>query len=337
MILDRRQLLTYGAALAGASSLAGLPRHVLAAPQYWDMADEYGEAALTGKASKYFVQLVNERIGDELSITYHGGGALGLKSVDHFDAVEDGAVPIAVTLATQLGGIDPLFDMTSLPFLVQTPQEAYQLWRAAKAEYARIFDDHGMVLLWAMPNPPSGIHARRPIDQPSALDGLRIRTYDANGTRTLAAAGASPLQISWSDLIPQLSTGGIDAVLTSADGGVQLSIWDYLSDFTELNYAMALFVTHVNKDSFMALSEEAQQALHAISDEVDAYNWEIMQATVEESYRIMGENGMTITRNPPQAVFDRLQDAAAEVRSAWLDKVGERGEKILAEFESRKG
>ncbi|WEX11043.1 TRAP transporter substrate-binding protein [Chelativorans sp. AA-79] len=334
MKISRRTLLQMGSGLAAGSALAGMGGTGFAqTPQRWDMADEYGENALTGKASLYFIDELKKRIGDELDITYHGGGALGYRSVDHFDAVEDGAVPLAVTLATQLGGIDPLFDLTSLPFLVPTPDEAMRLWRIAKPEYARIFDEHNMVLLWAMPNPPSGIHGKRPIDAPDALKGLRIRTYDVNGTQTLVNAGAAPLQISWSDLVPQLSTGGIDAVLSSADGGVQLSIWDYLTDFTELNYAMGLFMAHVNKDAYESLSDSAKQAIQEVSDLTDEFNWKAMVATIEDSYGIMREHGMTVTQNPPAEVFDHLKAAGEGVHAAWVERVGDRGKAILDEFE----
>lgn len=335
MNLTRRKLLQIGSGLAAGSALAGLPGFALA-QQRWDMADEYGANALTGKASLYFIEELKKRIGDELDITYHGGGALGYRSVDHFDAVEDGAVPMAVTLATQLGGIDPLFDLTSLPFLVPTPEEAMRLWRIAKPEYAKIFEEHNMVLLWAMPNPPSGIHAKRPIDSPEALQDLRIRTYDVNGTQTLINAGAAPLQISWSDLVPQLSTGGIDSVLTSADGGVQLSIWDYLTDFTELNYAMGLFMAHVNRDAYESLSESARKAIQEVSELADEFNWKAMVATIEESYDLMRENGMTITQNPPAEVFDHLKAAGNKVHAEWIERVGERGQAILDAFESGK-
>lgn len=305
----------------------------------WDMADEYGEQALTGQAATFCLEQVESRVGDVLDITYHGGGALGYNSSDHFDAVQDGAVQSAVTLLTQLGGIDPLFNLSSLPFIVNTPEQAYELWQIARPEYERVFEDNNMVLLWAMPNPPSGIHARTPITSAEALEGLRIRTYDVNGTETLIAAGAAPLQIAWSDLVPQLSTGGIDAVLTSADGGKQLSVWDYVSDFTELNYAMGLFVAHVNRDAFDDLPAEAQAALIDTIEICDAHNWQIMQETIAESYAIMRENGMAVTLDDdvPQAVFDLLQDAGGQVRDAWVAETGERAVRILEEFNASGG
>lgn len=331
MTLSRRNFLQTATATG---ALAAFGRPVLAQGIAWDMADEYGEQALSGKASKFFIAQLEEKIGDALKITYQGGGALGYKSVDHFDAVQDGAVQAAVTLATQLGGIDPLFNLSSLPFIASSPEEAYLLWKAARDEYAKIFEDNGMVLLWAMPNPPSGINAPTPITSKDSLARLRIRTYDVNGTETMMNAGAAPLQVAWSDLIPQLSTGGIDAVLTSADGAMQLSLWDYVSDFTELNYAMGLFMCHVNKDEFDALPEEVQTALVEVIDACDEYNWSIMRDSIQTAYDVMSNNGMTITYDDdvPAEVFDFLKEAGGKVKDAWLVETGARGEAVLAKF-----
>lgn len=334
MTVSRRTFLHLTAA-AAALSATGSP--ALAAAR-WDMADEYGAQALSGKAANFFLAELEKKVGDALVITYQGGGALGYKSVDHFDAVQDGAVQAAVTLVTQLGGIDPFFNLSSLPFIASTPEEAYLLWQAARDEYAKIFADNGMVLLWAMPNPPSGVSAPRPITSVDALDGLRIRTYDVNGTQTMMNAGAAPLQVAWSDLIPQLSTGGIDAVLTSADGAMQLSLWDYVSDYTELNYAMGLFMCHVNKDEFDALPEDVQAAMLDVVDACDEYNWKIMRESIDAAYAVMEENGMTITRDDdvPAEVFAFLQEAADKVKADWLAQTGDRGAAVLARFEELK-
>ncbi|MBN9890294.1 TRAP transporter substrate-binding protein [Salipiger abyssi] len=328
---------TFMCTAAATGALAALSRPAFANVR-WDMSDEYGATSLSGQACNFFVDEVSKKVGDALTINYQGGGALGYKSVDHFDAVQDGGVQAAVTLMTQLGGIDPLFNLSSLPFIASSLDEAYLLWQAARDEYAAIFEENDMVLLWAMPNPPSGIHAHMPITSVDAVAGLRVRTYDVNGTQTLKNAGAAPLQVAWSDLIPQLSTGGLDAVLTSADGAVQLSIWDYLSDFTELNYAMGLFMCHVNKDAFDALPQEVQTAMLETTATCDAYNWDIVRASIGAAYKKMSENGMNITRDAdvPTEVFDHLKEAGMQVRETWLAETGERGERILARFEELK-
>lgn len=336
MTISRRKVLHLGIGLAAGSAFASLPGLANAAPLTWDMSDEYGGNAQTGIVAKFFVEELNKRIGDELEITYHGSKALGFNSVDHFDAVQFGAVPIAVTQTSQLGGLEPFFDLTSLPFLVKDLAEARTLWGVSKPEFARIFDANNMVVLYAQPNAPSGIWAKKPIDSVEALKGLRIRTYDANGTRTFAAAGAAPLQIAFSDLIPQLSTGGVDAVLTSAEGGIQLSAWDYLTDFTALNYAMALFMVHANKDSYNELSDTAKAAIEEVSALTEDFAWTLVTNSIEESYETARSHNMTVTDTPPREAFEHLQAAGAELKTAWLEKVGERGEQVLAAFEAAK-
>ncbi|MFV0386091.1 TRAP transporter substrate-binding protein [Paracoccus sp. (in: a-proteobacteria)] len=325
-------LQTRRAAAIGLALFAGAAQ---AEPAKWDFSDEYDLSGMTGQAANYCIGEIEKLAGDEIDITYQGGGALGFKSTDHFDAVQDGSVEAAVTLLTQLSGIDPVFNLSSIPFVANTPEQAYQLWQAARPEYEKIFADNNMVLLWALPNAPSGIHAKKAINSVDALKGLRIRTYDVNGTETLKEAGAAPLQIAWSDLVPQLSTGGVDAVLTSADGGKQLSIWDYVDHFTEVNYAMALFVAHVNKDAFDELPEKAQAALLDTIAACDTYNWALMEEARTSPYDTMREHGMTITLDDdvPPEVFETLGNAAAKVRDAWLAETGERGAAILAGFD----
>lgn len=312
-----------------------------AEPVKWDFSDEYGSKLtdLTYLAAKNCIAEVEKIAGNDIKFSYQGGGVLGLKSADHFEAVSTGIVQSAITLLTQLSGVDPLFNLSSIPFVASSPDEAYLLWQAAKPEYEKVFNDNNMILLWALPNAPSGIHAREPITSTDVIDGLRIRTYDKNGTDTLKAAGAAPLQVAWSDLVPQLSTGGIDAVLTSAEGGKSLSVWDYgVNNFTEINYAMALFVAHVNKDAFNSLSENAQSAILDTVDTCEKYNWNLMEEARIEHYPSMIKSGMTITLDDdvPQEVFDRLQTAAETVKQSWLEQVGVRGESVLKAFEASK-
>ena len=110
----------------------------------------------------------------------------------------------------------------------------------ARPHFERVFAKHDQILLYASPWPPSGIWAKQPVDNIGALKNLKIRTYDRNGTITLKAAGAAAVKLSWADVVPQLGTGGIQAVLTSAEGGVNAKFWEHLDHFTEINYAMPL-------------------------------------------------------------------------------------------------
>lgn len=335
MAFTRRQVLKIGGGIAAGGAFMSLPAFGQAATK-WDLSDEYPITGFTGQVCAFFIDEMKKRVGDELEIIYHGSKELGFRSLDHFDAVQDGAVPIAITQTGQLGGVNPLFDLTALPFVVSSLDESRKLWEVTRPDFAKVFADANMVVLFAVPNAPNGIHAKFPIDSVDRLKGLRIRTYDAIGSKTFAEIGAAPLQIAFGDLVPQLSTGGVDAVLTSADGGVQLSIWDFLTDFTDLYYVMPLFMAHVNKDSYDALSDKARDAITEVTALTDDFAWSYVSGTLEKTFEILESHNYRINRNPPQEVLDTLRKAGSAAHEDWLSRMGPRGAEIMAAFDAAK-
>ena len=68
--------------------------------------------------------MLKEKSKGQIVITHHYGASLGYKSKDQFDAVTDGALPIADTYVGPLRGIHPIFLLSSLPFLARTIDDA---------------------------------------------------------------------------------------------------------------------------------------------------------------------------------------------------------------------
>ncbi len=293
-----------------------------------DMTNEYEPGSIHGQGDQFFADHVNNA-GADVQITLHLGGALGFKSADNLDAVGDGVVPIADTLGGVLAGSDPLFLVSSLPFVAANPEEARKLYNAAKPAYEAFFEANGQILLYASPWPPSGLWGKKPVDTVEALTGLKMRTYDANGTRTLIEAGAAPIQLSWADVVPQLATGGIEGVLTSAEGGVNAKFWEHLSHFTEINYAMPLNFVHMNKDAFDGLSDAGKAAILAAAEATDANNWGALENRVSGNYDTLKAEGVTIVENITPELQSHLGTAAAAVLADWKGKTGETGAAVL--------
>ena len=303
----------------------------------WDMPLEYNASSHHAKGDEFFAKLLKEKTGGQIVIVHHFGGALGYKSKDHFDAVGDGAVPLADTYVGPLQGIDPMFLLPSLPFLASTIEEAKILFDVAKPYYDEVFAKANQKLLWSTPWPPSGIWGKKPIDSLEDLKNLKIRTYDANGTITLKAAGAAAIQLSWADVVPQLGTGGISAVLTSAEGGRGANFWDHLNHFTELNYAAPLNMVHINLDVFNGLSADMQKAVLEAAKATGENNWKAVITLRQRNYKILGEHGVTVVQGVPASYLKALSDAGKEALDSWLAKTGEKGQKIIAEYKKRTG
>lgn len=323
--------------LLGATvALAALISTATAQTYSWDLANEYGEATIMGQADKVFIEAVQEASGGDMKITGHYGGSIGYKSVDQFDAVGDGALDMADTVATSLSGIEPLFLLSSLPFIAGTNADAKLLWEVARPHYEAVFEKHNQVLLWATPWPPSGIWANKPITSQADMADLRIRGWDASGVKTLSNAGSTAIQISWADTVPQLAAGSINSVLTSADGGASSKFWEFLNHFTAVNYSMALNMTHMNKDIYDALTPEQQKIIRDAADKASEAAWADLENRVAQNFKDMGDNGVTIVTDVPAEFLEFLKVAGQDVYDDWLKSVGPDGQTILDAYAAKR-
>lgn len=298
----------------------------------WDMPNEYPATSVQGEGDKYFAGLLKEKTKGEIEIAHHFGGALGLKSKDQLDAVGDGAVVLANTFIPPLGGIDPIFLLSSLPFLSSNTEEAHTLYKVAKPYYEKVLAKYNQKLLYSSPWPSSGLWGKQALTDNGAITNLKMRTYDANGTKVFKNAGSAPIQLSWADIVPQLSTGGIDGVLTSIEAGLSASFNDYVSHFTALNYDSTINLVTMNLDVWNSLSPEMQKAVAEAAQEAEVHVWSNTTNVVQENYAVARERGMTVVEEVPANFRSELKQAASAVVAEWMEKMGPQGEELLDQY-----
>ncbi|MFC4352063.1 TRAP transporter substrate-binding protein [Fodinicurvata halophila] len=321
-------LLAVGALTLGAQQAAAQSMSL-------DLANEYPAGSVHGQSAEIFADTLERLSGGDIEINLHHGASLGYKSADQFDAVGDGALPLASSFIGPWAGIDELFLLSSLPFLASTPEQVWDLYQVAKPYYKEVLQENNQVFLYATPWPPSGLWGNKALDSMDALEDTRIRTYDSSGTVTLREAGADPIQLSWADVVPQLSTGGIDGVLTSADGGASASLWENQSHFTEVNYASPLQVMHMNRDTYESLSDEQKDMLDKASAAGEAYGWWVLPRRQQENYAKMRDQGMTVIEDVSDEYLNSLNEAAQPAIEEWRSEMDDRGEEILEAYEAR--
>jgi TRAP-type C4-dicarboxylate transport system substrate-binding protein len=303
-----------------------------AAEYNWDQSTEYGPNSINTKTDVFFADRLKELSDGKIAITIHSGAALGFREKDHLFAVADGALPIATTVSGTLAGVDPIFLLSSLPFVAKDFDDVRKLWDIARPYYEKVFEKYDQKLIHAGWIDPSGIWAENEIKSQADLKNLRIRTYDATGTRVLDALGASPLQISWSDVVPQLATGSISAVLTGVDGGAAANFWDYTSVFTQINYAMPLTFVHMNMDAYNSLPPELQKAVMQAGEEATEWRAQQIRQNQAAKYDELRSHGMTVVEKVDPEFAKALSEAAQPVIEDWKAKAGSRADEILTKF-----
>jgi len=331
-ITSRRQFLKYAGATLPMLAVPTLISSKAFAGASWDLGCEYNATSYPVQLAQKYADLLKESTKDEVAITIHPGASLGYKSADQFYAVADGALAMGFTLLTGLGGIDPLFEISSLPFLAMNLKEAEILASCSRTHLSTVFEKSNQVQLFAETDPGSGIWAKKPIQTKADLAGLRIRTFDANSTRTMAAAGAVPFQLPWADVVPQLAAGAIDAVLTSAEGGTLISLWEYTPYFNELNYSMPLHSLHVNADVLGEVSTEQQAAVLSVSDELQTYVWQNQQARIDAANQRIVAEGATLVGEFSSELTDHLRAAGEQTQQTWLERAGSAGAALIEDY-----
>ena len=323
-------LLVLGTLLAlGAAPVRGQPL-------VWKLSEEYPASSIPGEGDTLFAALLRDKSAGLIIVEPKFDAALGYRSKQTLDAVASGAVPLGDMYAGALGEAEPFFLLPSLPFLAVSIEQARQLYDAARPGYEAVLARHNQKLLFASLWPPSGIWAKRAIADEAALRGLRIRTFDVTATETFRQLGAAPALISFADAMPRLRAGELDAVLSSGDGGAGAKLWEILSYFTEVNYAMPLSFATIGLAAWDGLPPDMQRAVTEAAGETEARQWQAMRGRVGANYERMRANGVTITAAIDPALAARLRQAGAMAVEAWASRVGADGAAILARYRSGK-
>ncbi|MGX7708632.1 TRAP transporter substrate-binding protein [Methylobacterium sp. Gmos1] len=305
------------------------------APIAWRMPTEYPASTMPGEGLATFARLVAERSGGRLAVAPSYDAAAGLRSGAMIAAVSAGTVEAADAFTGPLAAVDPIFGLSSLPFLATSIAQAKALSDIARPAYARALAARGQRLLYVTPWAPSGVWSRHALTGAADLKNLKIRTYDAVSTAVLTAAGARAVNLSQADAIPQVKAGAVDAMLSSGDGGVGRRLWEQLPHFTAVQYAMPLSIAVVSGSAYEALPEALRQAVDAAAAETEARQWAAIRTRLDENFSRMRQNGVAIADPPEPSITAALAKAGEVAVAAWMGETGPEGARILAAYRGR--
>ena len=295
----------------------------------WRMATEYPATAIAGEGLTHFAKLVGERSAGRLIVEPSYDASAGVKSAGMLAAVSEGKIEAGDAFTGALGTADPIFGLSSLPFLVANIDEARRLADVARPAYEKILAAASQRLLYTTPWPPSGIWSKHPLTAAPDLRALSIRTYDATSTAVLNGAGARATNLSFADTTPRLKDGSLDAVLSSGDGGAGRRLWEFLPHFTEINYALPLSVATVSTKAYELLPEDLRTIVDEAAKATETRQWEVIRTRLEENYAKMRGNGVTIAREVAPELKEALAGAARTAIVNWIAKVGPDGERLV--------
>lgn len=295
--------------------------------QSWDMPTPYAPANFHTVNIERFAAGVKQATGGKLVIKVHSSASL-YKMPEIKRAVQTGQVPIGEVLMVTLVNENALFAVDGLPFLASSYEDARKLWTVQRPYIERLLDAQGLKLMFAVPWPPQGLITAKEIQSAADMEGLNFRAYDKQTSRVGELMKARPVTIQAAEVAQALATGKINAIMSSAQSGVDYKAWESLKYFYDVQAWLPKNMVMVNKASFASLDRTTQDALLAEAKKAEETGWASSREVAAATKKALADHGMQVLAPSPKlaADFNRI---GKQLVDEWLAGAGPDGKALV--------
>lgn len=306
MNLNRRSIVA--AALAGAAILTcSIPAY---AQTTLNLSDVLPESNFMVANAIKFADEVSTATNGEVTISVKAGGSLGFKGPDQLTAVRDGLVEMADINISQQVGVNPLFGVEGVPFLIDSMDNLKKYHAFVRPAFEQLAADNNQKILYLVPSPAQYVYLNVMVDDLEDFRGIPVRGADKNTVDIVSALGMAGVAMPWGELIPALASGRVKGVATSATSGVDGKFWEFMKYVYPTNHTWGSNMVTMNLDSWNKLTAEQQAAIEEVAARLEPEFWEVSRQGDVNSIKTMTENGMelvTISDELRAAMIERAQ------------------------------
>lgn len=217
----RSIVLGAASALAAWLAVAGPQPASAQAPKVLKLSHQFpastgDEGDFRDRLARKFAAEMEKRTNGALKIDVYPNGSL-VKTFSQFGALRKGTLELSVLPLAYGGGEVGEVNLTLMPALIQSYEQGLR-WKDAPIgqELSRILEEKGIkILAWVWQ--AGGIASRTtPILRPSDAKGLKIRGGSKEMDLAIKAAGGAVTNVPSNEIYNAMSTGVLDAALTSS-------------------------------------------------------------------------------------------------------------------------
>lgn len=296
----------------------------------WKMATGYRADSFHTENMAQFARDVEATTKGQLHIELAPNGSL-FKLNGIRQAVEDGKVQGGETIMTSMVKDIPIAGADSIPFVVGSYQKAQRLWQLQRPGIEREFARRGLTVLYAVPWPPQGLYATRPIKTLADFKHLKMRTYNQTTIRIAEILGAVPVDVAMGDVGRALGEGRLETMITSAVTGVENKVWGPIQYYYEINAWFPKNIVFINTKSFDGLSPDTRAALMKAASEAQSRGWEASESVAQNSTRELQRNGIKIERLSPE-LDQEIKRMGERFSREWVRSVGNEANAIFVPY-----
>ena len=307
---NRREILSLGgaAALASCADSSGSSKRVIYSAEA--LPDGYPTVEAVKAMSEYLVEKTDGR----LRIKLYPGGQLGSEG-STLEIAMFGGLDMTRTFSAALNNIAPLTKLFSLPFLFRSTEHQrrvidgeigdviMQSLEAFNLRGLAIFDTGGR-----------GFYTtERPIDHPSALEGLKIRVPNSDiFLDTVRALGANPTPMNFGEVYQGLVQNVIDGAENNWPSYIATRHYEVATYFSETGHFRTPDMLIMSLRTWNSFSSADQVLIKDAARHAVGVMRNLWDARVEESKQALLDNGGEILSDIDSAPFRDLMGPVYE-------------------------
>ena len=268
------------------------------------------------KAMMFMAEKVREKSGGRMQVQVFPGEQLGNEK-ECIEALQLGYLAMTKTSSAPLEGFVPKMRVFGIPYLFR---DADHLWKVLNGPIGKEIllagESKRLRGLCYYDAGARSFYAKRPINKPSDLAGMKIRVQNSiMSMKMVQAMGGSPTPVPWGELYTALDQGVVDAAENNAPSfrtsrHYEVCPYYCLDEHTCLPDILVISTRVWNK-----LSPEQQRVLQEAADESVAYQRKIWAEAELKDLQTVQEQGAKIVR-PDKAPFRE------SVRPVWKEFEG---------------
>ncbi|MDB5413131.1 MAG: transporter [Rubritepida sp.] len=324
MTVSRRALMAAGIAAPLLPSLGLSPA---AAQTRWQMATAYPDANFHTRNIQTFV---TDLQAADVAVQLHSNASL-LPMGQIKRGVQTGQVQLGEILLSAYGNEDAFLEVDSIPGLVADFAAAKRLSDLAKPYVEARLARQGITLLYMVPWPPGGFYSNTPLTSLESLRGTKFRTFNVMTNRFATLIGANPTLVQQAEVPQAFATGVVNAMVTSAQTGVDTQSWDYCRVFTPAGFTFTRNAIMVQKRVFDALPPATKAAVMAAAASAETRGWRMSEEATASTEATLRQRGMTISPATPE-LTEGMRRISAQMTEEWVARTGEDGQRLIAAY-----
>jgi len=274
------------------------------------------------KAMRQFTEETTAKTAGRVKFKIYAGGVSG----DEKDVVRKirlGQLHAGGFTGVGIGEVAPEARLLDTPFLFKNSKEIDHVYKTLDADFRKIFESRGYVLLgWAEVGNVN-IFSNAPVTKPEDLRNVKMWIWEGDpiAEATFSALKIKPIPLSITDVMTSLQTGMINGVYGSPLSVIALQ-W-----FARMKYVFSLPLTNasgavlISKKSFDTLSKEDQKVMLELGEKYFRALTLQSRKENEESVAILKKKGLQFTEPASPAVVRDLEAAGQTARLALVGKL----------------